>query len=358
MAALFEPLSLRGTTLRNRVALSPMCTYSCEACDGLATDWHVVHLGARAVGGCGLVMAEATAVTADGRISPQDLGIWSDDHVGPLARVAEAVRALGAVPAIQLAHAGRKAGTHRPWSPVRGYLPPGDGPGSWPFERLGPSPVPFREGAPSPVSVDPGQVVEWFVASTRRALAAGFEVVELHSAHGYLLHQFLSPLSNQRTDGYGGSFEGRTRLHRELVTAVREVWPDDRPLFMRVSATDWAEGGWTPDETVELARVLRPLGLDLMDCSSGGTLPDAVVPVGPGYQVEFAERVRRETGMSTGAVGLITEPAQAEAIVAEGRADLVFLGREMLRDPHWALRAARELGADPPWPSQYAWAVG
>jgi 2,4-dienoyl-CoA reductase-like NADH-dependent reductase (Old Yellow Enzyme family) len=358
MAALFEPIVLRGTTLRNRVALSPMCTYSCESCDGMATDWHVVHLGARAAGGCGLVMAEATAVAADGRISPQDLGIWSDDHVGPLAQVAGAVRSLGAVPAIQLAHAGRKAGTHRPWSPVRGYLPSGDGPGLWPFERLAPSPLPFREGAPMPVAVDPAQVVEWFVSATRRAMAAGFEVVELHSAHGYLLHQFLSPLSNHRTDGYGGSFEGRTRLHRELVAAVRAVWPEVRPLFMRVSATDWAEGGWTPDETVELARALRPLGLDLMDCSSGGTLPDAVVPVGPGYQVGFAERVRRETGMAAGAVGLITEAAQAEAIVADGRADLVFLGREMLRDPHWALRAARELGADPPWPPQYAWAVG
>jgi 2,4-dienoyl-CoA reductase-like NADH-dependent reductase (Old Yellow Enzyme family) len=326
----------------------------------MADDWHVVHLGARSVGGCGLVVTEATAVEPGGRISPQDLGIWSDGHIGPLRRVAEAVRSSGAVPGIQLAHAGRKAGAYRPWSPVRGFLPRGeqDGRPSWDTERVAPSPVPFHSSAPVPVEADPAQVVEWFVAAARRALAAGFEALEIHSAHGYLLHEFLSPLTNKRSDGYGGSFHGRTRLHRELVQAVRQAWPDDKPLFMRVSATDWVEGGWTLDETVELAKDLKPLGLDLMDCSSGGAVPDAQVPVGPGYQVGFAERVRREAGLATGAVGMITRPEQAEGVVAAGQADLVFLGRELLRDPHWPIKAAARLGAPPPWAAQYAWAVG
>lgn len=350
-------MRLRDIEFRNRIGLSPMCMYSCEQRDGMANEWHVLHLGARAAGGCGLVMTEATAVSAEGRISPEDLGLWSDSHAEALAPAVRAVTAQGAVAAVQLAHAGRKSGTYRPWSPVRGYVPAPE----WTLARLAPSPVVFREGAPTPTELDePGiaRLVAAFADAAQRALEIGFELVELHSAHGYLMHQFLSPISNRRTDDYGGSFAGRTRFHREVVGAVRRVWPERLPLAVRISATDWADGGWTLEETVELARTLGPLGVDLFDCSSGGSVPEAEVPVGPGYQVPFAEAVRRQAGMASAAVGLITDPAEAEAIVAEGRADLVFLGRELLRDPHWPIRAAKELGADPPWPPQYAWAVG
>jgi len=350
MSVLFSPLTQRGVTLRNRIVVSPMCQYSCT--DGLATDWHLVHLGARAVGGAAVVMAEATAVEARGRISPQDLGIWSDAHVAPLARVAAFLKAQGAVPAVQLAHAGRKASTARPWE---GGHPVAPAQGGWPV--VGASPLAFAAGHPVPAALDPAglaAVVQAFVAAAQRALAAGFELVEIHSAHGYLLHQFLSPFSNQRTDRYGGSFENRIRLLTEVVAAVRGVWPGRLPLWVRVSATDWAEaGGWDLTQTVALARVLHGLGVDLLDCSSGGTLAHAKIPAGPGFQVPFAEAVRREAGLATGAVGFITDPRQAEAIVAGGRADVVLLARQFLRDPYWPLHAAQALGFDLPWPPQY-----
>ncbi len=349
-ADLFTPLELRGTILRNRIGVSPMCQYS--ASDGVANDWHLVHLGSRAVGGAALVVAEASAVVPEGRISPADLGIWRDGHVAELARVAAFIRSLGALPAIQLAHAGRKASTAAPWQGGGPVAPPE----GWPV--VGASPIPFAEGYPVPEPLDAGAiaaVVAAFAAAARRALDAGFGAVEIHAAHGYLLHSFLSPLSNRRGDGYGGSFEHRIRLLCEVVEAVRQVWPGDRPLLVRVSATDWVEGGWDGDDTVALARELAPLGVDLIDCSSGGNVPHARIPLAPGYQVPFAERVRREAGMPSGAVGLITEPAQADAIVREGRADLVLLARQFLREPYWPLRAARELGRDDAvrWPEQY-----
>jgi len=347
---LFHPLTLRGITLRNRLGASPMCQYS--AVDGAATDWHLVHLGGLAQGGAGLVMVEATAVEPRGRISPADLGLWSDAQVEPLSRAARFVRAQGAAPGIQLAHAGRKASVNPPW--VEGGAPVKRGAGGW--DPVGPSHQPFAAGHPAPHPLATSEVAALpglFAAAARRALAAGFEVVEVHSAHGYLLHQFLSPLTNERADAYGGSFEHRTRLTREVVAAVRAVWPERLPVFVRVSATDWAEGGWTPEETVELARALKGLGADLVDCSSGGLVPHAKVALGPAYQVPFAEKVRREAGLPTAAVGLITTPQQAEAIVADGKADLVLLGRELLRDPRFPLRAAAALGVDGPWPSQY-----
>lgn len=346
---LFEPLRLRGVTLRNRIGVSPMCQYSCQ--DGLATDWHLVHLGSRAVGGAGLVLTEATAVLPEGRISPEDLGLWSDAHAEPLARVAAFVKAQGAAPGVQLAHAGRKASTRRPWEGGR-PLPAADG--GW--RPVGPGREPFAPGHPDPDPLDAAglaRIVDAFRAAAVRTLDAGFEVLELHAAHGYLLAEFLSPLVNRRDDAYGGSFEGRTRLLREVVAAVRGVWPERLPLLVRVSATDWVEGGWGGDDTVALARLLAPLGVDLVDCSSGGAVPDAKVPVGPGYQVPFAARVRREAGVASAAVGLITEPAQADAIVREGQADLVLLARELLRDPYWPLHAARALGHDLAWPPQY-----
>lgn len=348
---LFAPLTLREVTLRNRIAVSPMCQYSAE--DGLANDWHLVHLGARAAGGAGLVIAEATAVEARGRISPQDLGLWDDRHVEPLARIARFVSAQGAVPGIQLAHAGRKASTRRPWE-GGGPLAPREG--GW--EVVGPSPIAFAEDYPVPVPLDEEGirgVVRAFRDAAARALAAGFQVLEIHAAHGYLLHQFLSPLSNRRADRYGGAFENRIRLLCEVVEAVRAVWPERLPLFLRISATDWAEGGWDVEQSVELARRVRGLGVDLVDCSSGGIVPGVPVPARPGYQVPFAERIRREAGVATGAVGLITEPEQADAILREGKADLVLLARELLRNPHWPLHAAHRLGVPEraPWPPQY-----
>jgi 2,4-dienoyl-CoA reductase-like NADH-dependent reductase (Old Yellow Enzyme family) len=347
---LFTPLAQRGVTLRNRVVVSPMCQYSCV--DGMATDWHLVHLGSRAVGGAGAVFAEATAVTPEGRISPADLGLWSDAHAEPLARCAAFVAQNGAVPGIQLSHAGRKASTAPPWKGGR-YLD--EEQGGW-RPILAPSTVPLSASAPVPAALDEGgieHVVRGFAKAAGRARDAGFRIVEIHAAHGYLLHEFLSPLSNVRTDGYGGSLQNRTRLLREVVEAVRGVWPDSLPLWVRVSATDWVEGGWDAEQTVELARVLAPLGVDLVDCSSGGTVPGATIPVAPGYQVEFAERVKREAGIATGAVGLITAPAQADAIVREGRADVVLLARQLLRDPYWPLHAAKKLGAPITWPVQY-----
>jgi 2,4-dienoyl-CoA reductase-like NADH-dependent reductase (Old Yellow Enzyme family) len=350
MPHLFEPLALRSVTLPNRIAVSPMCQYS--ATDGIANDWHLVHLGSRAVGGAGLVLAEATAVTLQGRISPRDLGIWSDEHIAPLARIVRFLDQRGSVAGIQLAHAGRKASTPPPWKNRAETLTEAEG--GWPV--VAPSAIPFDTGCLAPKALtaeEISEIVTAFARAARRARQAGFRVVEIHAAHGYLLHQFLSPISNQRTDSYGGSFENRTRLVRDIVTAVRKVWPDEMPLLVRLSATDWVAGGWDIDQTLDLVRRLMPLGADLIDCSSGGTSPRAVVPLGPGYQTRFAEQIRRETGSKTGAVGLITAPAQADHIIRTGQADLVLLARELLRDPYWPLRAARELRHLLPWPAQY-----
>jgi 2,4-dienoyl-CoA reductase-like NADH-dependent reductase (Old Yellow Enzyme family) len=349
MTSLFEPFALREVTFQNRIVVSPMCEYSSE--DGLANDWHVVHLGSRAVGGAGLVLTEASAVLPEGRISPQDLGIWSDRHVEPLRRITRFVHEQGSVAGMQLAHAGRKASTYRPWE-GRGAIPHAEG--GWTV--VAPSAVPFTDGYPQPVELDEAgiaSIVEAFGEAARRALDAGFCVVELHAAHGYLLHEFLSPFSNQRHDSYGGSFENRTRLLREVVETVRKVWPERLPLFVRISATDWEPGFWDLEQSVELARQLKPRGVDLIDCSSGGNLPNAVIPMNPGYQIPFAERIRREAGIATGAVGLITSPAQADTIVRQAHADIVLLARELLRDPYWPLHAARELGRAIPWPAQY-----
>ncbi|MDQ3397055.1 MAG: NADH:flavin oxidoreductase/NADH oxidase [Deinococcota bacterium] len=348
---LFSPLKIKRLTLRNRIAVSPMCQYS--ATDGVANDWHLVHLGARASGGAALVIAEAAAVEARGRISPHDLGIWADDHIAPLERITGFIRAQGAVAGIQLAHAGRKASTPRPWEPRR-LLGPEDG--GWPVVSA--TAKPFMDGYPAPTALKTGElagIVEAFAGAAQRALEAGFELVEIHAAHGYLLHQFLSPLVNDRHDGYGGPFSNRTRLLREVTAAVREVWPESLPLFVRLSATDWLEGGWTAEDSVRLAKDLSLLGVDLIDCSSGGAVAGATIPVGPGYQVPFAERVRREAGIMTGAVGLITAPAQADAIIREGKADLILLARQLLLEPHWPLHAAHALGFGElaPWPAQY-----
>ena len=349
MPSLFDGLRIRGLHFPNRVFVSPMCQYSSE--DGFAGDWHLVHLGSRAVGGAALVFTEATAVVPEGRISPQDLGLWKDEHIAPLERIVRFVRGQGGRAGVQLAHAGRKASTYRPWDAKSGSVPPSEG--GW--TALAPSAVAFEGYAP-PAAADEEAirgVVRAFAAAAARARDAGFEEIELHAAHGYLLHQILSPLSNRRTDRYGGSFENRTRLAREVVEAVRGVWPEALPLFVRLSATDWAPGGWDIEQSVELARSLGPLGVDLVDCSSGGLVAHAKVPVAPGYHVPFAERIRREAGVLTGVVGLITEPAQAEAILREGRSDAVLLARELLRDPYWPMRAARELGQEVMWPAQY-----
>jgi 2,4-dienoyl-CoA reductase-like NADH-dependent reductase (Old Yellow Enzyme family) len=350
MSHLFDPLNLRSVTLPNRIAVSPMCQYS--STDGLADDWHLVHLGSRAAGGAGLVLTEAAAVTPQGRISPQDLGIWSDEHIKPLARIVHFIEQRGSVAGIQLAHAGRKASTPPPWENRPGTLSVADG--GW--QVVAPSPIAFDAGCSVPTALTEhgiSGIVEAFVQAARRARQAGFRVAEIHAAHGYLLHQFLSPLCNQRSDGYGGSFANRTRLVREVVSAVRTVWPDDLPLLVRISASDWVAGGWDLEQSLELVRLLGPLGVDLVDCSSGGTSPVAKIPLGPGYQTGFAERIRRETGCMTGAVGLITAAAQADHIIRSGQADLVLLARELLRDPYWPLRAARELGQLTAWPAQY-----
>lgn len=348
--SLFSPVALRGVALRNRIGVSPMCQYS--AVDGFATDWHLVHLGSRAVGGAGLVIAEATAVTPDGRISPADLGIWSDDHVPALRRITRFILDQGAVPGIQLCHAGRKASTAVPWQGNHALAPDE---GGW-RPIYAPSAIPFRPKDPVPDALTTAQIratVAAFADAARRAVAADFRVIELHAAHGYLLHEFLSPLSNQRTDEYGGSLENRTRMVREVVEAVRGAIPEEIPLVVRISATDWVPGGWDVEQSIALARQLRPLGVDLFDCSTGGVVPGVPIPVGPGYQIEFAERIRRESGMCTAAVGLITDPEQAESIVRDGRADMVFLARQMLRDPYWPLHAARQLGLRIGWPAQY-----
>jgi 2,4-dienoyl-CoA reductase-like NADH-dependent reductase (Old Yellow Enzyme family) len=348
---LFEPFTQRSVTLRNRIVMAPMCQYS--AVDGLASDWHLVHDGGRAAGGLGAVIVEATAVAPEGRITWADLGLWDDAQVAPLARIAAFIESQGAVPALQIAHAGRKASTARPWE-GGAPLAPAQAPRGW--TPVAPSALPFAPGHTAPLALDePGvaRVIESFAAAARRARVAGFRIVEVHAAHGYLIHQFLSPLANRREDRWGGAFEGRARLALEVTRAVRAAWPAELPVWVRLSATDWAEGGWDVDETVRLAALLREVGADLIDVSSGGLTPAQRPMVAPGYQVPFAARVRREARVATGAVGLITEPAQAEAIVRGGEADVVLLGRELLRDPHWPLRAARALGAAGPWPPQY-----
>ncbi|MGE5152634.1 MAG: NADH:flavin oxidoreductase/NADH oxidase [Bdellovibrio bacteriovorus] len=350
---LFAPLTIQSVTLRNRIGVSPMCQYSSE--DGVANDWHLVHLGARAAGGAGLVIAEATAVSPEGRITPGCAGIWADKHIEPLARINRFVKSQGAVPAIQIAHAGRKASASRPWE---GDVHLADDAGGWP--TLAPSALAFGAGlgkVPRAMDeADIARVKQAFVAAAERALAAGYEWLELHAAHGYLAHEFLSPLTNQRSDQYGGSFDNRVRFLLETTRAVRALWPERLPLGVRLSCTDWVPGGWDIDQSVELARRLKAEDVDLIDCSSGGLVPDARIPVGPGFQVPFAERIRREAAIATAAVGMITAPAHADEIIRNGRADLVLLARELLRDAEWPLRAARALGqtaalAPPP---QYA----
>jgi 2,4-dienoyl-CoA reductase-like NADH-dependent reductase (Old Yellow Enzyme family) len=355
MSALFSPITLRGATARNRVWISPMCQYS--SVDGMPEDWHLVHLGSFARGGAGLVMTEAAAVLPEGRISPADAGIWNDEQAHAWSRIARFVRGQGALAAVQLAHAGRKASTGRPWE---GGGPVADDEGGW--TPVGPSATPFP-GLREPRALDRSgiaEVVGAFGAAARRGVDAGFDAVEVHAAHGYLLHEFLSPLSNERTDEYGGPFDHRARLLLEVVAAVRAAVGEDVPVLVRISATDWQEDGWTGDDSVRLARLLRDAGVDLVDTSSGGNAP-VRIPVEPGYQAPYAERIRREAGIPAGAVGLVTDPKQAEELVATGRADAVLLARAVLRDPHWALRAAHELGVEPgagvDWPPQYLRAV-
>ncbi len=338
---LFAPLQLREVQLRNRIGVSPMCQYS--SVDGFANDWHLVHLGSRAVGGAALVLTEATAVLPEGRISPEDLGIWKDEHVEMLARIFRFIEGQGAVPGVQLAHAGRKASTAAPWKAGEHVVAEKDG--GW-RPIFAPSPLPFSADDIVPEELDHDGIkrfVQAFADATRRALEAGAKVIEIHAAHGYLLHSFFSPLSNQRTDEYGGSFDNRTRALREVVAAVRAAWPERFPLFVRISATDWVEGGWDIDQSVTLAQQLKKLGVDLIDCSSGGAVPGAKIPVGPGYQVPLAERIRQEAGIRTGAVGMISTPEQADQIIRTGQADLVFLARELLRDPYWPIHAALRL---------------
>ncbi len=342
MSHLFDPFTLRGVTLRNRIGVSPMCQYSCE--DGFANDWHLVHLGSRAVGGAGLVILEATGVEARGRISPHDLGIYRDEHIDMLARIATFIKAHGAAPGIQIAHAGRKASMARSWD---GGGAVADVDGGW--EPIGPSPEKFADGFRPPREMtlaDIADVQTAFARGAQRAVEAGYEWIEIHAAHGYLLHSFYSPLTNHRTDAYGGSFDNRTRMVVETSRKVRAVVPERLPVTARFSCVDWIEGGWTLEESIALARRLKTEGVDLIDCSSGSVAPGAKIPLGPGYQVPFAEAIRREAGIPTAAVGLISQPTHADEIVRNGRADLVFLAREMLRDPYWPIHAARALGVD------------
>ena len=348
---LFSPLQLRDVRLRNRIGVSPMCQYWSE--DGFANDWHLVHLGSRAVGGAALVMAEATAVVPEGRISPQDLGIWKDEHIEMLTRIFEFIEEQGAVPAIQLAHAGRKASTARPWEEGRGLT---ENEGGW-RPVFAPTATRFDDGYVEPEALDAvgiQRVVTAFADASKRALQAGAQLIEIHAAHGYLLHEFLSPLINKRSDEYGGSFENRTRIVRQVVESIRRVWPDRLPLAIRISATDWVDGGWDIDQSIALAQQLKPVGVDLVDCSSGGAVPRAKIPIGPGYQVPFAEAIRHEAEIATAAVGMITEPQQADEIIASGQADMVFLAREFLREPYWPIKASLELGGDLAEPVQYA----
>ncbi len=351
MAHLFDSLAIRDVQFANRIFVSPMCQYSSD--NGFANDWHFVHLGSRAVGGAGLVFTEATAVLPEARISPQDLGIWSDNHIEPLERIVRFIHEQGSVAGMQLAHAGRKASTYRPWESRQGAIPESDG--GW-TNVVAPSPIPFAPHYPVPreLSIEGIQkTVAAFAQAARRACDAGFRIVEIHAAHGYLIHEFLSPLSNKRTDAYGGSFENRTRILREIVSAVRRTWPERAPLFVRISATDWVDGGWDVEQSIQLAHQLKELGVDLIDCSSGGNVAQANIPVGAGYQTPFAEQIRRQANIITGAVGMITSPVQAEHVVVTGQADAIIMAREFLRDPYWPLRAARELSQEISWPVQY-----
>ncbi len=349
-----SPLTIRDVTFRNRIVMSPMCQYIAQ--EGLASDWHLVHLGSRAVGGAALTIVEATAVVRDGRITPGDMGIWGDQHIEPLARIARFVHSQGAVAGIQLAHAGRKASCDLPWKGGARLKTLEEG--GWPV--VGPSPIPFNDGDPPPVPLDEAgieAVVDAFAVAAKRALSAGFRVIEIHSAHGYLLHEFLSPLSNHRTDHYGGSLENRMRLALRVAECLRQVVPEELPVFVRISGTDWVEGGWDVEQSVVLARRMKELGIDLIDCSSGALVPKARIPVGKGYQVPLARKIRHEACIMTGAVGMITEARHADEIVTGGDADLVFIAREMLREPYWALKAEHELGAEPTWPLPYGYAV-
>lgn len=349
MSKLFSRFKLRGLEFKNRIFVSPMCQYSAQ--DGIANTWHQVHLGSRAVGGAALVMVEATAVVPEGRISPYDMGLWSDRHAEALAPIARFIHEQGAAPGIQLCHAGRKASTDAPWF-SRGTLSPENG--GW--QVVAPSAVPFSPNSPQPIALSVAEmdgIVAAFAAAAKRSLAAGFEVLEIHMAHGYLLHEFLSPLSNHRDDAYGGSLENCARLPLRVVKAVREVWPQNLPLFVRISATDWVVGGWDLAQSLQFSLWLKEAGVDLIDCSSGGMTPDARIPAGPGFQTPFATAIRQELGIAVGAVGLITAPEQAEQIVATGLADVVFLARELLRDPYWPLHAADRLGVEVAWPLQY-----
>ncbi len=349
MSKLFTPIELRSLKIRNRIFVSPMCQYSCT--NGIPTNWHLVHYGSRAVGGAGLVMIEATAVAPEGRISPSDCGLWNEKQAAAFKPIAEFIRQQGAVPGIQLAHAGRKASTEAPWLGGN-YVPPEQG--GW--QPVAPSPLPFSAGRPAPSELSQAeleQIASAFVAAAERALAAGFKLVEVHMAHGYLLHQFLSPLSNKRRDHFGGRLENRLRFPLQVAEQVRKFWPDGLPVLVRISATDWAEGGWDLNQSIELCGKLKEIGIDLIDCSSGGLIPDAIIPAIPGFQVPMAAQIKKEVGIATSAVGLITEAKQAETILSNGEVDAVQLARELLRDPHWPLRAARMLHADVAWPLQY-----
>ena len=348
MSKLFSPLTIRSVTLKNRIVMSPMCQYS--STDGFSNDWHFVHLGTRAAGGAGLIIAEATAVLPEGRISPGDLGLWKDEHIANLKRIVDFIHGFGSRAGIQLAHAGRKASCAVPWEGGKQVDPEHGG-----WQTVAPSDISFIPGERNPVALDKegiSKVISGFREAAKRALAAGFDLIEIHSAHGYLLNQFLSPLSNHRTDEYGGSFDNRTRLLRQVTEAIRTVWPEGNPLFVRISSTDWTEGGWTLDESIKLAGILKGTGVDLIDCSSGGNVYNARIPAGPGYQLPFSEAIRK-TGILTANVGFITAASQAESILDEGKADLVILGRELLRNPYFALKAAKELGDEIPWPQQY-----
>ena len=350
MPHLFSPIKIKSIEFKNRIVVSPMCEYSSE--DGFANDWHLVHLGSRAVGGAALIITEATAVSPEGRITAHDLGIYKDEHIEKLKQITDFLHEHGAVAGIQLAHAGRKASHEVPWKGNEQLK--ADQPGGW--ETVAPSAVAFTDGEIAPVELDKAGIEKIkadFKAAATRALKAGFKVAELHGAHGYLIHEFLSPLSNKRTDEYGGSFENRIRFLLEVLASVQEVWPKDLPIFVRISATDWTEGGWTGDDSAALAKVLKEKGVDLVDCSTGGNVATAKIPVGPGYQVQFAEQVRKEANILTGAVGMITEPLQADSIIQNGHADMVFFARELLRDPYFPLRAAHVLNQEVKWPVQY-----
>ncbi|SEI75332.1 2,4-dienoyl-CoA reductase [Dyadobacter koreensis] len=349
MSKLFSPLEIKSIKLKNRITVSPMCQYS--SVDGFANDWHLVHLGSRAVGGAGLIISEATAVSPEGRISPQDLGIWKDDHIEKLAQITSFISQHGTVPGIQLSHAGRKASTATPWL-GRGKVKAEDG--GW--QPVAPSAIAFSDSYPMPVALDQegiDKVILDFTNAAKRALDAGFKVVEIHAAHGYLIHQFLSPLSNQRTDSYGGSFENRIRFLLQIIDSVKKVWPSDLPIFVRISATDWAEGGWTIEESVKLALQLKEEKVDLIDVSTGGLASHQKIPVGPAYQLPFASRIKKETGMLTGTVGLITNSAQSETILVNEDADMIIMAREILRNPYFPLQAAKELHDEVEWPIQY-----